>query len=57
VILSSIHKDNAAPHSTSNRSIVYAMLAALLYGTSFWMQGRYTLGPITMLWFCCLVGL
>lgn len=57
MILSSIHKDNAAPHSTSNRSIVYAMLAALLYGTSFWMQGRYTLGPITMLWFCCLVGL
>jgi uncharacterized membrane protein len=53
VILSSIHKDNGIPHNSSNRSVAYAMLAALLYGTSFWLQGRYTLpalGPITMLW-------
>jgi len=50
VILSSIHKDNGVPHNSSNRSIAYAMLAALLYGTSFWVQGRYTLptlGPVT----------
>ena len=60
VILSSIHKDNGVPHNSSNRSIAYAMLAALLYGTSFWLQGRYTLptlGPITMLWLGYLVGL
>jgi len=60
VILSSIHKDTGIPHSSSNRSIAYAMLAALLYGTSFWLQGRYTLpmlGPITMLWLGYLVGL
>ncbi|MCS3415864.1 drug/metabolite transporter (DMT)-like permease [Pseudomonas sp. BIGb0450] len=60
VILSSIHKDNGVPHNSSSRSIAYAMLAALLYGTSFWVQGRYTLptlGPITMLWLGYLVGL
>ncbi len=60
VILSSIHKDNGVSHSTSNRSIAYAMLAAMLYGTSFWLQGRYTLptlGAITMLWLGYLVGL
>jgi len=60
VILSSIHKDTGAPHNSSNRAIAYAMLAALLYGTSFWLQGRYTLpalGPITMLWLGYLVGL
>ncbi|MBD8239668.1 MULTISPECIES: DMT family transporter [Pseudomonas] len=60
VILSSIHKDTGIPHDSSNRSIAYAMLSALLYGTSFWLQGRYTLpalGPITMLWLGYLVGL
>ena len=60
VILSSIHKDNGVLHNSSNRAIAYAMLAALLYGTSFWLQGRYTLpalGPITMLWLGYLVGL
>lgn len=43
VVLSSIHKDNGVPHNSSNHSIAYAMLAATLYGTSFWLQGRYTL--------------
>ncbi len=60
VILSSIHKDNGVPHNNSSSSIGYAMLAALLYGTSFWVQGRYTLptlGPVTMLWLGYLVGL
>ncbi len=59
VILSSIHKDNGVPHNNPRLSIAYAMLAALLYGTSFWLQGRYTLpalGPITMLWLGYLVG-
>ncbi|WP_256732802.1 DMT family transporter [Pseudomonas sp. P7548] len=60
VVLSSIHKDNGVPHNNPHLSIAYAMLAALLYGTSFWLQGRYTLpalGPITMLWLGYLVGL
>ncbi|MGF6097158.1 DMT family transporter [Pseudomonas sp. 18175] len=60
VVLSSIHKDNNTPHHNTHLSIAYAMLAALLYGTSFWLQGRYTLpalGPITMLWLSYLVGL
>ncbi|AZC34716.1 DMT family transporter [Pseudomonas chlororaphis] len=61
VALSSLHKDTGLPHSTdSTRSIVYALLAALLYGSSFWLQGRFTLpllGPITMLWLGYLVGL
>ncbi len=59
VILSSLHKDNGVPHNNPRLSIAYAMLAALLYGTSFWLQGRYTLpalGPITMLWLGYLVG-
>ncbi|MGY2231686.1 DMT family transporter [Pseudomonas tolaasii] len=60
VALSSIHNDNGTPHNNPRQSIAYAMLAALLYGTSFWLQGRYTLpalGPITMLWLGYLVGL
>ncbi|WP_339529314.1 DMT family transporter [Pseudomonas mucidolens] len=59
VILSSIHKDDVVPHHNPNRAIAYAMLAALLYGTSFWVQGRYTLpalGPVSMLWLGYLVG-
>lgn len=35
-------------------------VAAILYGTSFWIQGKYTLpvlGPITMLWLGYAVGL
>lgn len=59
VILSSIHKDNGAPHNHSNQAIAYALLAAALYGSSFWLQGRYTLpalGPVTMLWLGYLVG-
>ena len=60
VVLSSVHKDNGTPHNNPRLSIAYAMSAATLYGTSFWLQGRYTLpalGPITMLWLGYLVGL
>ena len=60
VILSSLHQDNGVPHNNPRLSIAYAMLAALLYGTSFWLQGRYTLPalePVTMLWLGYLVGL
>jgi drug/metabolite transporter (DMT)-like permease len=61
VILSSIHADSKLPHSTqASRSIAYALLAAVFYGTSFWLQGHFVLpvlGPVTMLWLAYLVGL
>ncbi|KAB0493904.1 DMT family transporter [Pseudomonas vancouverensis] len=61
VVLSSIHSDPKLPHNTqAGSSIAFALLAALLYGTSFWLQGRFVLpalGPVTMLWLAYLVGL
>ncbi|WP_223413713.1 MULTISPECIES: EamA family transporter [unclassified Pseudomonas] len=61
VILSSIHSDSKIPHTTqASSSIAYALLAALFYGTSFWLQGHFVLpvlGPVTMLWLAYLVGL
>jgi len=61
VVLSSIHSDPKVPHTTqASSSIAYALLAALFYGTSFWLQGRFVLpalGPVTMLWLAYLVGL
>ena len=61
VILSSIHSDSKIPHTTqAGSSIAYALLAAVFYGTSFWLQGHYVLpvlGPVTMLWLAYLVGL
>ena len=60
MILSSLHSDSKLPHSTAaGRSIFFALLSAFLYGTSFWLQGRYTLpqlGPISMLWLGYAVG-
>ncbi|WP_430448387.1 MAG: EamA family transporter [Pseudomonas piscis] len=60
VILSSIHSGPKLPQNTdASRSIVYALLSACLYGTSFWLQGRYTLpqlGPVSMLWLGYVVG-
>lgn len=61
VVLSSIHSDPKLPHTTqASSSIAYALLAAVFYGTSFWLQGRFVLpvlGPVTMLWLAYLVGL
>lgn len=61
VILSSIHSDSKLPHNTqASSSIAYALLAAVFYGTSFWLQGRFVLpvlGPVTMLWLAYLIGL
>lgn len=61
VILSSIHSDSKIPHSSqASSSIAYAFLAAVFYGTSFWLQGRFVLpalGPATMLWLAYLIGL
>jgi len=54
VVLSSMHSDPKVPHSTqASSSIAYALLAAVFYGTSFWLQGRFVLpvlGPVTDLW-------
>lgn len=61
VVLSSITAGDDSTAKTHNReAIAYALGAALLYGSSFWMQGRFTLpalGPVTMLWLGYLVGL
>ncbi|UZJ60873.1 DMT family transporter [Pseudomonas sp. KU26590] len=61
VVLSSITSGEDSTAKKHNReAIVYALGAALLYGSSFWMQGRYALpalGPVTMLWLGYLVGL
>ncbi|MGE8060437.1 DMT family transporter [Pseudomonas sp. NPDC089547] len=41
------------------RAIIYALLAAGLYGCSFWVQGKYALkavGPINMLWLTYFLG-
>lgn len=61
VILSSIHSDSKVPHTTqASSSISFALLAAVFFGTSFWLQGHFVLpvlGPVTMLWLAYLVGL
>jgi drug/metabolite transporter (DMT)-like permease len=61
VVLSSIHSDPKVPHtSKASSSIAYALLAAVFYGSSFWLQGRFVLpvlGPVMMLWLAYLVGL
>ncbi|MGE6386682.1 EamA family transporter [Pseudomonas sp. NPDC078416] len=61
VVLSSITSGEDSRAKKHNRQAIgYALGAALLYGSSFWMQGRYTLpalGPVTMLWLGYLVGL
>jgi drug/metabolite transporter (DMT)-like permease len=60
VVLTSVQPRVEIAHRTRMlRSILYALGAALLYGSSFWIQGRYTLaglGPITALWLVYLVG-
>ncbi|KEZ75256.1 EamA family transporter [Pseudomonas syringae] len=61
VILSSVQpKSDAQPGNHTRKSILFAILAAMLYGTSFWLQGRFTLqylGPIAMLWLSYAVGI
>jgi len=43
----------------SSRAILYALAAAICYGASFWLQGKYSLpalGPVNMLLLTYLVG-
>lgn len=60
VLLTSVQpRAEATRHPRMLRSIICALGAAALYGTSFWLQGRYTLvalGPIPALWLVYLVG-
>ncbi len=40
-------------------AVMFAILAAFFYGSSFWIQGKYTLpslGPVGMLWLGYVVG-
>jgi len=61
VLLTSIHTGADVNITSQNKvSIFFGLVAAILYGTSFWIQGRYTLpilGPVTMLWLGYAVGL
>jgi drug/metabolite transporter (DMT)-like permease len=61
VVLSSITpSDDSMAKKHNRQAIVYALGAALLYGSSFWIQGRYALpalGPVTMLWLGYVVGI
>lgn len=61
VVLASSQLEKTADTTTlqTHRSIGYALLAAFLYGTSFWIQGKHAipaLGPIAVLWIGYLVG-
>jgi len=61
VLLTSIHTGADVNITSQNKvSIFFGLVAAILYGTSFWIQGKYTLpilGPVTMLWLGYAVGL
>ena len=61
VLITSIHTGADVNINRQNRvSVFFGLVAAILYGTSFWIQGKYTLpilGPITMLWLGYAVGL
>lgn len=61
VVLSSVtSNDDASAKHHNRQAILYALGAAFLYGSSFWLQGRFTLpalGPVTMLWLGYLTGL
>jgi drug/metabolite transporter (DMT)-like permease len=54
------HGGDNGERRTSNVAILYALLAAILYGAGFWLHGHYALpvfGPVAMLWMCYAVGL
>ncbi|WP_338523018.1 DMT family transporter [Pseudomonas batumici] len=62
VLLTSAHRhsEDKELKYKNKTSISYGLLAALLYGSSFWIQGKYTLpelGAITMLWLSYTIGL
>lgn len=54
------HTKTVSMHDQNEgRAIFYALLAAGLYGCSFWVQGKYALkavGPVNMLWLSYFFG-
>ena len=54
------HSKTTSTHDRNEgRAIFYALLAAGLYGCSFWVQGKYALkavGPVNMLWLNYFLG-
>lgn len=53
VLLTSSHDNSDGKVKRRNKvSIVYGLLAAILYGASFWLQGKYTL-PLLGRLRCC----
>lgn len=61
VILTSFKQEAKGSESKSGNwaSIFFAVLAALLYGSSFWLQGKFalpSLGAVSMLWLSYAVG-
>lgn len=59
VALTAFNDTEASGKKSSGRAVYYAILAAMLYGLSFWLQGRFTLpalGPVIMLWILYALG-
>ncbi|BBH45424.1 DMT family transporter [Pseudomonas sp. KU43P] len=60
ILVGAGHKSKSRPVCFGeSKAISFALVAAILYGLSFWIQGEYTLpaiGPVNMLWTTYLVG-
>ncbi|MHA6197306.1 DMT family transporter [Pseudomonas wadenswilerensis] len=60
LLASSSGEKSSAGHVLHGKApVAYALLAATLYGASFWVQGKYVLsaiGPINMLVLCYAIG-
>ncbi|WP_025120194.1 MULTISPECIES: DMT family transporter [unclassified Serratia (in: enterobacteria)] len=60
VVLTAVNVNRQAETSTMLLPLLFALLASLCYGCSFWLQGRYTLavlGPNLSLWMGYAFGL
>lgn len=60
VILTAMNVNRQTETSAMRLPLLFALLASLCYGCSFWLQGRYTLpvlGPNLSLWMGYAVGL
>ncbi|MBP2261658.1 drug/metabolite transporter (DMT)-like permease [Pseudomonas sp. BP8] len=59
LVTSKVDGGSGASKIKSGMSVIYSLLAAVCYGASFWVQGRFSLpaiGPINMLWLSYCVG-
>lgn len=61
MLASRAHRRSVGPDKMNNSmSVGFALLAALLYGVTFWIQGKYilpTIGPVNMLAVAYAIGL